>query len=327
MAPRVTIVIVTWNSEQYIARCLAGVKAQRYTDSELIIVDNGSGDNTRALVKEHAPQAQLISNKNNVGFTKASNQGILASRGEFIFSLNPDVFLEPDFLNELVDLLSSSKGYGAVGGKLLLYREGQVPDVIDSTGLFTNRGLRAVDRGNREIDRGQHDTSGPVFALCGAAVLFRREALERIKIADEFFDEEFFAYYDDLDVGWRLQLAGYDIGYTPLARAYHVRGGSGLGDTFFRKIPAMQRITMRNRYLVLIKNLSVVNAVLFAPALLLVEAGIVAYTVFRAPHLWRAYWDVLTRLPAMYRKRRIIQSERVRDSRYIRRWISTTRYG
>lgn len=322
MAPRVSIIIVTWNSEYHLPQCLACVSAQAYTDFEVIVVDNCSTDGTVACIEHFFPQSQVIRNHRNQGFTRASNQGIRASQGEFILCVNPDAFLESDFLQELVSLLSHNPRYGSVGGKVLRYKDGKKSNFIDSTGLFLGRSLRARDRGNMENDHGQYDAPGPVFALCGAAVLFRRQALERIRVGVEYFDEDFFAYYDDLDVGWRLQLAGYDNGYTPAAVAYHVRGGSGLGDKFFRKSPAMQQLTIRNRYWMLVKNLSISNACYFLPFLLATELGIIIYSSFHSPHLWSGYRDVCKYWATMRHKRRLIQSTRVRDSQYIRRWIS-----
>ena len=321
MAPYVSIVIVTWNSERYIAECLDRIRKQTFTDHELIVVDNGSEDHTVSRVEQHYPEGRIIRNDVNKGFTTATNQGIRAARGVFILSLNPDVFLEPPFVQELVALLTRHEDYGFGCGKVLLHRDGAPSTKIDSTGLFLRPGLRACDRGNLEEDRGQYDTEGPVFAACGAAVLFSREALECVKIDTEYLDEDFFAYYDDLDIGWRLQLAGYGCGYTPRAVAYHVRGGSGLGDKFHTKTRPMQELTLRNRYLLLIKNLSLTNFVLFFPFFFATECGILLYMCFRAPHLRQVYGGVGALWGAMQRKRTLIQANRRKDGAYIRRWV------
>ncbi len=321
MAPRVSIVIVTWNSERHIQDCLSSVRRQTYTDCEVIVIDNGSHDGTIVHVEQHYPEAHIIRNDANQGFTKATNQGIRAARGEFILSLNPDVFLEPDVLQELVAFLSQNQDYGLVGGKVLLSERGQKTKVIDSTGLFLALSLRARDRGNLEEDHGQYEAEGPVFAACGAAVLFRRQALESVRIDKEYLDEDFFAYYDDLDVGWRMQLAGYQCGYTPRAVVYHVRGGSGLGDKFFAKTAGMQRLTLRNRYLLLLKNLSLVNFLFCFPFFFVTECGIVLYLCLKGPSVWRVYRDVKEKWKTTHRKRTLIQSKRKKGSGYIRSWI------
>jgi GT2 family glycosyltransferase len=321
MSPRVSVVCVTWNSQKHLERCLVALHGQTYQDFEIILVDNNSHDGSPEHVAKHFPRVHLIRNQANVGFCRATNQGIRASRGEFILVLNPDVFPESTFLEELVNYLAHHVRHGSVGGKLLLSKGPESPHRIDSAGLMVGRCFRARDRGNQEKDLGQYDQEGNVFALCGAAVMFRREALERAKVGGEYFDEDFFAYYDDLDLGWRMQLCGYESGYTPRAKAFHLRGGSGVGVKFFHKIPRMQRVTLRNRYFMLIKNLSLMNALYFLPYLIITEMVILSYAVTRAPHLLAVYFDIGRLLPKVARKRAAIQKAAKRDNRYIRSWI------
>lgn len=321
MKPQVSIVLVTWNSGKYIQECLQCITNQTVRNYEIIVVDNDSHDESVEYITQHYPQIKVIQNKKNLGFCKASNQGIQASQGEFILILNPDVFPIATFLEELVNCLSQNRHYGAVGGKLLLFKEGKQSRIIDSTGLFPGKSFRARDRGNLTEDKGQYDKEGMVFALCGAAVLFRRAALEQVKVAGEYFDEDFFAYYDDLDLGWRIQLSGYENGYTPKAVAYHIRGGSGVGAKFFQKRPAMQRLTLRNRYFMLIKNLTLLNLLYFLPFLVVTEGMIFLYMCTRAPYLLTVYRDVSRNLLKFWRKRSLIQQSRIRNSRYIRHWV------
>jgi GT2 family glycosyltransferase len=321
---QVSIILVTWNSRKHIEQCLECVSKQTFKNFEIIIVDNDSQDHSVDYVIEHYAHLRIIQNKENVGFAKANNQGIKAAQGEFIFLLNPDVFLEPSFLEELVTFLSPRPQYGSVGGKLLLFKNGYKSRIIDSTGLFLGKSLRARDRGNLKPDRNQYDAHEQIFAVCGAAVLFRREALERIMVEGEYFDEDFFAYYEDLDLGWRLQLSGFESGYTPRAIAYHVRGGSGGAAKFRQKGPDMQRLTLRNRYLMLIKNLSLPNLLFFFPYFFLTEVAIVFYACIRAPYLLKVYVDIGKSLGRFRKKRSFIQSSRIRDTRYIRNWIKMT---
>lgn len=319
--PLVSIILVTWNSRKHIEQCLECIGKQTFKNFEIIIVNNDSQDRSIEDVFEHHADLRVIRNSRNVGFAKANNQGIKAAQGELIFLLNPDVFLEPPFLEELVAFLSPRPAYGSVGGKLLLFRNGTRSCIIDSTGLFLGKSLRARDRGNLKEDRNQYDANERIFAVCGAAVLLRREALERVMVEGEYFDEEFFAYYEDLDLGWRLQLSGFESGYTPRAVAYHVRGGSGGTAKFRQKAPDMQCLTLRNRYLMLIKNLSLPNFLFFFPYFLLTEVAIVFFACTRAPYLMKVYVDVVKSLGGFLRKRSLIQSSRVRDDNYIRNWI------
>ncbi|MBN2468462.1 MAG: glycosyltransferase family 2 protein [Deltaproteobacteria bacterium] len=321
MKVQTSIVIVTWNSEGHLQQCLESIGNQTYQDYEVIIVDNNSRNDVTALIYGTFPHLSVIRNKENLGFCTACNQGIRASRGEFILILNPDVVLEPDCVRELVTFLSNDARYGSVGGKLLLAINGEKSTSIDSTGLFLGRDFRARDRGNLQQDRGQYNRSGGVFAVCGAAVLFRRDALEGAKVGDEYFDEDFFAYYDDLDLGWRMRLFGYENGYTPRAIAYHVRGGSGGGAKFFQKSRALQRITLRNRYLMLVKNLSIADLFCFCPFVLFTEIVLLLYICFRAPSLFGVYAESCRNLKKYLRKRAVVQSLRVCTNKDIRAWI------
>ena len=321
MAPRVSIIIVTWNSEKHIRKCLECISNQTYRDCEVIVIDNNSQDGSVEYIKRHYPHLTVIQNQKNLGFAKANNQGINIAKGEFILLLNPDVFPEPPFIEELVKLLSQKTYFGSAGGKLLLFKYGKKSRIIDSTGLFLEKSFRARDRGNLKKDRNQYDMDKRVFAVCGAAALFRKEALEQVKVGGEYFDEEFFAYYEDLDLGWRLQLAGYESGYTSKAVAYHVRGGSGIRAKFLQKKPYLQRLTLRNRYLMLIKNLSLANLLFFLPHFILTELIVIIYICTRAPHLLMVYLEIGKNLAKFWRKRSFIQLFRKRNSRYIRKWI------
>jgi len=321
MKPQISIVVVTWNSRKHIQTCLECIGNQTHKNYEIIIVDNNSRDGVVEYIQKKHPNVKIIQNKKNLGFCKASNQGIHASEGEFILILNPDVSPEPAFLEELVKCISKNTRYGSVGGKLLLLINGQKSNRIDSTGLFLRKNFRAKDRGNLQEDRGKYDKGGGVFAVCGAAVLFRREALERVKIGEEYFDEDFFAYYDDLDLGWRIQLLGYENGYTPKAIAYHVRGGSGAGAKFFQKNREMQKITLRNRYIMLIKNLSLANLLYFFPFFFLSELMLLTYICIRAPRLFTVYVDLSKNLTKYRKKRSIVQSLRIKSHKEIRNWI------
>ncbi|HPD60347.1 MAG TPA: glycosyltransferase family 2 protein [Thermodesulfobacteriota bacterium] len=321
MKPKISLVIVTWNSRPYIEKCLECLSNQTYTNYEIIVVDNASLDSTIEYLNQSHSHLTIIKNQKNLGFAKAGNQGIKASGGEFVLMLNPDVFPEPNFLEELLKFISQNSRYGAVGGKLLAWKDGKTSRIVDSTGLFVGKNLKARDRGNGHEDRGQYDQKENIFAVCGAAVLFRKEALEKVKFEGEYFDEDFFAYYEDLDLGWRMQLAGFECGYNPRAVAYHVRGGSGYTSKFFQKSFFMQRITLKNRYVMLIKNLSLGNLVFFSFPFFLTEIFLMFYSCTYAPHLLKIYFDIFRNLNRFLKKRSFIQQSRTKDSRYIRNWI------
>lgn len=288
VAPKISIVVVSWNNQRYVELCLQHLAAQSLQEFEIIWVDNASTDDTLALLttcgRSYNLPIQLLKNAANMGFAVANNRGIAASHAPLILLLNTDAFLPPLFLAALLEQAEYNPDYGSYAPKIV--RE-QDHKIIDSTGLFVTRGGKSHDRGFDELDSGQYGRNEPVFAPCGAIALFRRAALERVKWgADEYFDANFFLYYEDTDLGWRLQRAGYKCLYVANVVGYHVRGGSvGRKVNFFEKSLVLQRHTIKNRYLMLLKNLSLGQLVLWLPWLLLFEIKMWGYISLRQPHL------------------------------------------
>ncbi len=188
----VSIIIVNWNGKKYITQCLEAVFKQTYKKFEVIAVDNGSKDGSDRLIKDYVSRIQLIRNSTNVGFSKANNQGIQRSKGEFILLLNTDAFMEPDFLEEVVKVAKSDEKIGLVTGKVLKQASENGKKVIDSTGHIANRYRRFSDRGWNEEDKGQYNTCEYVFSVCASCGLYKRQMLEDISIDGEYLDESFF---------------------------------------------------------------------------------------------------------------------------------------
>jgi len=249
--PLVSAGIVTWNSERHLSACLDGLAVQGYSRLELIVIDNGSVDRSVRLVRERWPTARVIENARNEGFCRAHNAGIRASQGEYYLALNPDVELLPGFIERLVSALETRPACGAAVGKM--WQTGQAdPPPLDAAGLFLDRRRHQYLRGRGEPDRGQFDTAEEVFGADGAAPLYRRAMLEDVKIEGQYFDEQFFAYMEDVDLAWRARLLGWRCWYEPAATAFHAR-------TFKpgcrQAMPAyMRRMAVKNRYLMLLKN-------------------------------------------------------------------------
>lgn len=314
----VSLVIVTWNSSKTLLECLNSVRVQTYKDVELIVVDNGSSDDSVQTVRETFPNATIITNPGNIGFCRGQNIGISASRGEFVMPLNPDVRMTPSFIEQMVRAMSNRPSIGIVAGKLLLPVVD--PDtglsLIDGTGLFIDKARRQYLRGHGEPDKGQYDAASYVFGACGAAPLYRRTMLEDIQIDNEYFDSSFFAHKEDLDISWRAQLLGWQAWYEPTAVAYHDRG--------FR--PSRRRMmsqdikmhAVKNRYLAIVKNDLMSNVLRHVGSILIYDLKIIGYiSLFE-----RSSFEGLSRfvhlLPDALRKRRIIMRRRRVPSKYIR---------
>lgn len=247
----VSVGIVTWNSARDLGRCLDGLQQQDYPKLELLLVDNASTDESVHVVEDRFPGVRVMRNARNEGYSRAHNSAIGASQGNYYLPLNPDVELLPGFITQLVRVLEAHPDCGSATGKFWRRSEGP-QQVLDSAGLFIDRRRRQYLRGNGEIDAGQFDRPEEVFGADGAAPLLRRSMLEDTRIRDQYFDEQFFAYMEDVDLAWRARILGWKCWYEPSALAVHDR-------TFIpgsrRTLPrSIRRGAVRNRYLAILKN-------------------------------------------------------------------------
>jgi len=250
--PLVSVGIATWNSEEHLEGCIDGLTSQTYPDIEIIVVDNASSDRSTDLLREGIPGCTLIRNETNQGYCVAQNQAIRASRGAYYLPMNPDVHLSPGFTERLVRALDEHPEYGSASGKLWRPSAEGEPKTLDAAGLFIDRRRRQYLRGHGQEDRGQYDEAGEVFGADGAAPLYRRSALEDMKVFDQYFDEAYFGYQEDVDLAWRGRLLGWKCWYEPSAVAVHARR---FRPGVRRPMPShLRRIAVRNRYLTILKN-------------------------------------------------------------------------
>jgi len=318
----ISVIIVNWNSGHQLALCLESLAQQTHRPLEIIVVDNASSDGSLAPALA-AGRVQIIRNDINAGFCRAFNQGYAISQGEFIVSLNPDVYLLPDFLARLAERLAGMPAAGLACGKLWRGDSPWAGCTLDSTGLFLSRSRRPYDRGQGQVDRGQFDRAEEVFGVCGAAWIARRTMLEDVRCLGEVLDEDFFAYYDDADLAWRARSRGWQCWYEPRAAGWHGRGG---GDTLRKpsrapKMAFAQRHAVKNRYLMMLKNDTPAGLLPALPRILAEDALRLGYMALRRPALLGAYLDVIRLLPRMLEKRREIRGRRRVPDRFIYRWF------
>ncbi len=297
----ISIIVVTWNSDKYLAACLGSVKEQSEKDIELIVVDNNSSDNSKNIIKQYKPEI-FIENSDNLGFAKANNQGIKVSKGEYVLTLNMDVILELDYLEKIKQEIVKDEKIGMVSGKLMRpARAGKPSGEIDSEGIYLSPIRKFFDIGQEKsgIISSTHRLIGP----CAAAGFYRRTMLEDIKIEDEYFDEDFFAYVEDVDLAWRAERAGWRAIYCPSAKAIHLRGGSKI-DPKWKKY-----ISYRNRYLMMIKNEDIGHLMRYILSFLLYDIPRMCYLLISNKYVLSNYKEFPILISNAWRKRKLIRKK------------------
>jgi len=245
----ISVVIVNLNGRPYLPRCLGSVFAQTVaSETEVILVDNRSTDGSVAFVRERFPQVRVIENAENLGFAAAFNQGARSAAGDFVLTLNADIDLEPDFMEELLHAIRQDETIGAATGKLYrMLPDGGRTDEIDCAGHHVGRDRKVVGTAGGIIPDGGEPAE--VFGVPGCASLYRKAMLEDVALDGEILDEDFFAFFEDIDLDWRARRHGWRSVLVPRAVGWHVRGGTGV-----RSDPRVEALVQSNAWLTLLKN-------------------------------------------------------------------------
>lgn len=239
----VSVVVINFNSGKYIFDCIRAVESQTYNSVEIVVVDNFSSDGSSELLENYKsciPFKYYFLDK-NMGASYGNNYGIHKASGQFLLVLNADVFLEKFFIEKCILAFDKQSKIGTVVGKLLSAKD---PLILDSVGVKIYSEGFGKDLGYGEKDFGQYDTESFVDGACCAAAVYKRDMLEDIRFGDEYFDEDYFAFYEDLDLSYRASLMGWETLYTPGATGRHVRGGSTQAVTSFVKYLASRNIIL-----------------------------------------------------------------------------------
>jgi GT2 family glycosyltransferase len=220
--PLISVVIPNLNGMTYLPDCLSSLHEQTFDQFEVIIVDNGSTDNSLEFIRKNFPRTVIIENTDNLGFAKANNQGIAAAKGKYIAALNNDTKVDRDWLRNLFTAAESSgESVGMWAPKILSLEN---PDQIDSVGglLLFPDGI-ARGRGRLETDKGQYDGIRDILMPSACSALYSKSMLDEIG----YFDEDFFAYCEDTDLALRARRAGWTAASVPDAVIYHHYSGTG----------------------------------------------------------------------------------------------------
>jgi GT2 family glycosyltransferase len=332
--PALSVVIVNWNRKDLLHACLDSVAAQTFTDFEVIVVDNGSSDGSVELIRHLAESfprpLRLLENPENRGFCAANNQGFAVSQGEYIALLNNDAEADPGWLGAMLAAIRlkpdvGESDVGMVASKILVWED---PRIIDKCGHLIYPDGQNRGRGSGQLDRGQFNRQEEALWPDGCAALYRRAMLDEVG----GFDEEFFAYADDAELGLRARIAGWSCLYAPAAVVRHHRGAT-LG------LNSAKRLTLieRNRVLLVVKlfpwNLLWANG---AYHLIRIGAGMAAALrgkgeirrypgprgkLTAAMALVKGTLSALPMIPSMIRKRRAFRSKHRLSPKQVRRLL------
>lgn len=294
--PRVSIVILNWNGDQLLPVCLAALEAQTFRDFEVVVVDNGSHDGSPEWLAAHYPAVRLIRNLTNLGFATANNQGIRAAQAALIMLLNNDAYLAPDCLEKLVKAADGAPGVGMFACKILQY---DAPARMDSAGIEVDRAGVAWNRGWGE-SAARHTQALEVFGPSAAAALYRRTLLDQIGL----LDDDFFIYYEDVDLAWRAQWAGWRCLYVPAAEAHHVHSA-----TTGRGSPFKNFLLGRNKWRAILKDYPFAALAAYLPLMVALDLGAALVASWRSRNLGpiRGRVAVWRDVRQMWRQRRIVQ--------------------
>jgi GT2 family glycosyltransferase len=237
------VVIPNLNGGEALLDAVASLRAQTL-QPHIIVVDNASTDGSADTVHGQFPDVEIIRNRRNKGYAGGVNPGLrraIALGASYVAPFNDDAVAAPDWLERLVSSLENHEAYGAVACKVLQDDK----HTLDSTGDYLTHWGLPYPRGRGETDRGQYDIPGEIFAASGAASLFRVETLKQVGL----FDEAFFAYYEDVDLGFRMQNQGWQVGYEPQAVVYHKIGmtsGRMKGFTTYQTLKNLPLLVWKN---------------------------------------------------------------------------------
>ena len=307
--PKVTVVIVNWNGEHFLHRCLSALLAQTVVPHEIILVDNASTDSSLDIVRRF-PSVRLLAQNENMGFALGNNLAIEAATAEsaWIALLNPDAFVEPRWLEALLSAAHDYRMFDVFGCQLVVAAN---PTVLDGAGDAYHVSGRIWRIGHGEQMPFLSDQVREVFSPCAAAALYRRSALLEV----DSFDEDFFCYVEDVDLGFRLRFAGYRCLYVPQSVVHHV----GSGTTGGKHSDFSVYHGHRNLVWTFVKDMPGALFWLLLPLHLLLNLTTVGVFMARGQSkvILRAKWDAIKGLPKMWAKRKQIQAGRVATIRAI----------
>lgn len=317
--PKVTVVQVIYNNKKFIEPVFDAIFNQTFTDFNVVAVISGNADGGKELLQQKFPQVEIIDPGYNIGFAAGHNLVFNKYKSEFFQLVNPDMIMEPNYIEEMLKVFTDPE-VGAATGKLYQTTAQEICQktvflephedrllVFDTTGVVISKSGRAWDRGQHEVDNGQYDNMVEVDAVSGAGCMYRREALESIKcqanskpqiLKSEYFDESFHSYWEDVDLAWRMKNKGWKNIFVPKAIGYHGRAAGSSRGGYFHVIdfikhhralsPRIRQLNYRNHILMYLKNSKHIY-----PQFIMREFFMFWYILFFEPSTLKIFPEVL----------------------------------
>lgn len=308
-SPLVSVVIPNWNGKKFLEVCLPSLKIQTFKNFEVIIVDNGSDDGSLEYMLNKFPDYKVISLPKNIGFSPAVNLGIENAKGTYIFMLNNDTKVDKKCIEELVNVLEKKKDVGMVAAKMLNFYK---PKLIDSAGDYIDVVGHANNIGLGEKDSDEYNKEEYVFLVTGGGSLIRKELFDKVGL----FDDDYFAYFEDVDLGLRAQMQGFKGYYQPKAVIHHIHMATSRRNPEFKEY-----LQFRNMTQTIIKDFpaGLLKKDWNWLRVLLVNLNTIRYlfSVGYGKAALKAEWYVLTHIFTLLKKRKDVQSRKVVSDEYI----------
>jgi hypothetical protein len=286
-SPLVTVILVTWNGEKFLRAHLPSLLGIDYPAFEVIVVDNGSTDGSVTFLRTTYPAVRVIVNPTNLGTAEGSNVAIPRARGRYIFWVSNDMEFDRDILKHLVRRCEADEGIGICTVKMLRIKDGKPVQEIDSVGANADVFGFPDSRGINQTDRGQFDEFREVFFSFGGAMFIRKSVLE----ITGGFDPDYLTLADDIDLSWRVRLAGFKVKVEPKAFLYH-RVSATLSKSHNR--PQKRCLSERNTLRTLLKNYSAGYLSFILPLYALILGGeMLFFALLGKWEMSRAGWRAL----------------------------------
>jgi GT2 family glycosyltransferase len=301
----VSIIIVNWNGLKWLKGCFPTLAKQTHKNTEWILVDNASSDESVEWTKKNYPKTKIIVNKENLGFSHANNIGYKAAGGDFILFLNNDTKTTPTFISELIKVFESDPAIGGAQSKILLMDK---PDTHDSVGAYLTPTGFLYHYGFGKKDNSSYNKQIDLYTAKGACMMFRRDVLKQVEVDGWILDPDYFAYFEETDMCHRVWLAGYKIVYAYKSVIYHKMGAtsSSMNNAF------VQYHSFKNRIHSYMKNLGTIWLCMILPVHGLACIVFVLHALLRgktqlAYAVIRAVWWNITQIAKTFTKRAYIQ--------------------